>query len=72
MDTTELAQFFTYQWAIAMDAPLLFLVALAIGLLFGYLGASMIFRNRLKRHRELIAYFKAALAGTVEKRRDRR
>ena len=72
MDTTELAQFFVYQWAIATDAPLLFLVALAIGLLIGYLGAWLILRNRLKRHRELIAYFKAALSNTVEKRRDHR
>ncbi len=72
MHATELARFFTYQWAIAMDAPLPFLVALALGLLIGYLGAWLIFRNRLKRHRELIAYFKAVLADTTEKRRDRR
>jgi hypothetical protein len=68
----ELVRFFVYQWALAMESPLPVFVALATGLIIGFLGAWLILRNRLKRDRELIAYFKAALANPAEKRRDRR
>ena len=51
------------EWVTMMAHPAAFMAVLTIGLMFGWAAAWVILNQRLTHHRELVDYYKEAVAG---------